>query len=123
MRLFNPFRLRRLRPLEFLTDFARLNRRITLDTPFTVDGPAAGSDLLKTKDDPTGRSILGTLGNDRMLAGEYAAVIEKIHHTRSLAEHHDQLTVWRNFTIEWPDGSLSSTECSYRQVLVYQRQK
>jgi len=35
----------------------------------------------------------------------------------------DQLTVWRNFTIEWPDGSLSSTECSYRQVLVYQRQK
>jgi hypothetical protein len=35
----------------------------------------------------------------------------------------DQLTVWRNFTIEWPDGSLSSTDCSYRQVLVYQRQK
>jgi hypothetical protein len=35
----------------------------------------------------------------------------------------DQLTVWRNFTIEWPDGSLSSTEGSYRQVLVYQRQK
>ena len=35
----------------------------------------------------------------------------------------DQLTVWRNFTIEWPDGSLSSTECSYRQVLMYQRQK
>ena len=36
---------------------------------------------------------------------------------------HDELTIWRNFTIEWPDGSLSSTVCSYRQVLVYQRQK
>ena len=36
---------------------------------------------------------------------------------------HDEMTIWRNFTIEWPDGSLSSTVCSYRQVLVYQRQK
>ena len=37
VRLFNPFRLRRLRPLEFLTDFARLNRRMHNKT-FTVDG-------------------------------------------------------------------------------------
>ena len=42
---------------------ARLNRRITLDTPFAVDGPAAGSDLLKTKADPTGRSVRGTMNN------------------------------------------------------------
>ena len=35
----------------------------------------------------------------------------------------DELAIWRNFTIEWPDGSLSSTDCSYRQVVVYQRQK
>lgn len=35
----------------------------------------------------------------------------------------DVLTIWRNFTIEWPDGSMSSTACSYRQVLVYQRQR
>ena len=34
----------------------------------------------------------------------------------------DGLTIWRNFTIEWPDGSLSSTACSYRQALVYRRQ-
>ena len=39
------------------------NRRITLDTPFTVDGPAAGSDLLKTAADPTGRRVLGTMNN------------------------------------------------------------
>lgn len=37
--------------------------------------------------------------------------------------NHDELTIWRNFTIEWPDGSLSSTVCSYREALVYQRQK
>src|SRR5678809_374366 len=35
---------------------------------------------------------------------------------------HGELTFWRNFTVEWPDGSLSSTACSYRQVVVYQRQ-
>lgn len=42
---------------------ARLNRRITLDTPFAVDGPAAGSDLLRTKEDPTGRTVRGTMNN------------------------------------------------------------
>ena len=35
----------------------------------------------------------------------------------------DELTIWRNFTIEGPDGAVSSTVCSYRQALVYQRQK
>lgn len=42
---------------------ARLNRRITLDTPFAVDGPAAGSPLLRTKADPTGRTVRGTMNN------------------------------------------------------------
>ncbi len=39
------------------------NRRITLDTAFAVDGPAAGSDLLKTAADPAGTRVLGTLNN------------------------------------------------------------
>lgn len=42
---------------------ARRNRRITGNTPFALDGPAAGSELVRTKADPAGRTALGTLGN------------------------------------------------------------
>ncbi|QLH23023.1 PhoX family phosphatase [Streptomyces sp. Rer75] len=41
----------------------RLNRRITATTPFEVTGPAAGSKLLRTSADPSGKRILGTLNN------------------------------------------------------------
>ncbi len=40
-----------------------LNRRITGTTPIAIAGPAAGHSLLRTKSDPTGRTVLGTLGN------------------------------------------------------------
>lgn len=40
-----------------------LNRRITATTEFELTGPAAGSDLLKTSADATGRRVLGTLNN------------------------------------------------------------
>ncbi|WP_402375603.1 PhoX family protein [Isoptericola rhizosphaerae] len=42
---------------------ARLNRRIHIGSEFVVDGPAAGHDLMKTTDDPSGRKVLGTLNN------------------------------------------------------------
>jgi secreted PhoX family phosphatase len=41
----------------------RRNRRITADTRMVFSGPAAGSDLLKTADDPAGRFPVGTFGN------------------------------------------------------------
>ncbi len=41
----------------------RRNRRITAATPFKLTGPAAGTDLLKTVADPSGRRSLGTFGN------------------------------------------------------------
>ncbi|MDX3751961.1 PhoX family protein [Streptomyces sp. AK08-02] len=40
-----------------------LNRRVTATTEFRITGPAAGSDLLKTSTDATGRKVLGTLNN------------------------------------------------------------
>src|SRR5882757_2222250 len=39
------------------------NRRITLTTPFTVQGPAAGSKYLRTSVDPAGTTVLGTQNN------------------------------------------------------------
>ncbi|WP_035775715.1 alkaline phosphatase PhoX, partial [Arthrobacter sp. H5] len=41
----------------------RLNRRFLNDTAYELTGPAAGSNLVKTVDDPEGRTIRGTLGN------------------------------------------------------------
>ena len=39
------------------------NRRVTAMTPMQLTGPAAGSNLLRTRDDATGTSVLGTLNN------------------------------------------------------------
>jgi secreted PhoX family phosphatase len=39
------------------------NRRITATTRMTISGPAAGHDRLKTKADPSGRNIIGTMNN------------------------------------------------------------
>ncbi|WP_210604871.1 PhoX family protein [Brevibacterium oceani] len=41
----------------------RRNRRFLIDTEYAFTGPAAGSDLLRTKDYPGGDKVQGTLGN------------------------------------------------------------
>jgi secreted PhoX family phosphatase len=41
----------------------RRNRRITVLTPFAFDGPARGSQHLRTAEDPTGTTVRGTLNN------------------------------------------------------------
>jgi uncharacterized protein len=42
---------------------SRFNRRITAETPMDIGGPARGSALLRTKDDPAGVRALGTMAN------------------------------------------------------------
>ncbi|HKU16282.1 MAG TPA: PhoX family phosphatase [Steroidobacteraceae bacterium] len=42
---------------------SRFNRRITAETPIDIGGPARGSALLRTADDPEGVRVLGTFGN------------------------------------------------------------
>ncbi|MFE0099358.1 PhoX family protein [Streptomyces sp. NPDC059009] len=41
----------------------QLNRRLTATSPFRLAGPAAGSELVRTKADPRGTTVLGTLNN------------------------------------------------------------
>ncbi|WP_448852753.1 PhoX family protein [Corynebacterium sp. 335C] len=74
-----------------------LNRRITGFTEFDIKGPAAGHELLKTGDDPTGTKAIGTFNNcsggitpwGTMLSGEenvdqYFGGIDKVedHQTK-----------------------------------------
>ncbi|WP_421742127.1 PhoX family protein [Cellulomonas sp.] len=62
MAIVQLYRTRKRKPWTYAVG-APLNRRITGNTPFTFSGPAAGSALLRTVEDPTGTTARGTLGN------------------------------------------------------------
>ncbi|WP_417270422.1 PhoX family protein [Celeribacter sp.] len=58
------------------------NRRITHETAMTMDGPVAGSDLVKTNADPEGLSPKGTMnncGSGRTLWGTYLTCEENFN--------------------------------------------
>lgn len=90
---------------------SRFNRRFTPDTPIDIVGPARGSLLLKTKNDPDGETVLGTYnncGNGRTPWGTYLACEENFNGYFSNSQGDD-----RPLTKEQKRYGIKNTDWGY----------
>ncbi|MBE3640444.1 PhoX family protein [Mangrovicoccus algicola] len=78
------------------------NRRITHETQMTMDGPAAGSDLVKTNADPEGMSPKGTMnncGSGRTLWGTYLTCEENFNGYFGMVTEREQTPAEKRYGI------------------------
>ena len=78
------------------------NRRITHETQMTMDGPAAGSDLVKTKADPTGLAPKGTMnncGSGKTLWGTYLTCEENFNGYFGMVTEREQTPAEKRYGI------------------------
>lgn len=78
------------------------NRRITHETQMTMDGPAAGSDLVKTNADPDGMSPKGTMnncGSGKTLWGTYLTCEENFNGYFGATGEHEKTDVLARYGV------------------------
>ncbi|RWO71457.1 MAG: PhoX family phosphatase [Mesorhizobium sp.] len=86
----------------------KLNRRITADTEMALSGPVAGHDRVKTKADPSGTKVFGTVNNCAGGVtpwGTYVMAEENIHgyFSGELPEDHKEAANYKRLGI--PEGA------------------
>ena len=86
----------------------KFNRRITVETPIAISGPAAGHERMKTSADPTGMAVKGTLNNCAGGVtpwGTYLTAEENFHgyFSGELKEDHPEYANYKRYGV--PEGA------------------